>query len=298
MRKFYILFFIISMIIFCGQAFAEENWEQLFNKQIKAWINELSQNDPLFSSWSKSTYTTEALGPNSKQWLVTLFIKDRRVGYMIIAEQEEKPHRFLLMEYGVDEISLFEPKLIEAYYPEISRMAKEIAKIYRGLASHFLIKTEDQEIAVDAKTGEVIPNEFYHKQNEGISRLGSLQPIHLKESYSKPLSDLSEAFPIEAITKKTAALKNLSQIKTHNAYLSTTTWDGKIRLLLPIAGWHQWNDEITYIAVEQEGYRFLPVVKIKQTDGSDPSVCMEEIIVVESDSEVVLAPLPPSSLPH
>lgn len=266
----------------CGQAFAYGNWDNKFSEQINVWITQLSQKDPLFSNWKQSEWKSQSLGPNSKQWLITLYKKKETVGYLVVGQDDKE--QLVLFEYGLDGINLFEPGLLNYYHSDKVKRAKSIKLVYQGLSSFFHIELKNEEIIIDGKTGEQIPQEFiYNKKNQTIDLAPKKVGNQLVNFYSKPLSSWDEAFPVEAIIKKTLPLSDLTQIQHRNAYLKSAIWNDHINLLLPIVGWHQWSEDETFIAVEQEGYRFLPLSKRKETDGTNPTVSLDRIIVMESD---------------
>jgi hypothetical protein len=271
---------LCCLFLLIGQAHAE-TWEQRLQSQIKVWTNQLSGHTPLFKHWDKASYKIEPLGPNSKQWLVTLTYEKKNLGYLVIAENEKQ--EFILLEYGTEPISLFDPRLISVYYPELAKMAKVMIKQYFGLESHFLIKTKNGEVIIDGKTGERIPEEFHKSVELKVSISNLKPPVKLESVYVKELSEWEEAFPIEVIIGKTEKLSKLEDIERKDTYLRTTTWNGKMNQILPVVGYHKWSDEIVYVAIDHEGYRFLPL-QMNKTDGGSPSVSISDIIVVAPDS--------------
>ncbi|WP_028986983.1 hypothetical protein [Thermicanus aegyptius] len=264
-----------------------EHWEETFTRQTHAWIEELIQKGGVFSSWRDGKISKEPLGPNSRTWLVTIRKGESKVGYLVIGEDDQG--HFLLLEYGTDGNSLFDEDTLSSYYPDTKATKKE--KIYQGISSYFLVKGNGEERVFDAKTTEAIPEEWSGMEvrtpTDDLHNLGPpLSPKEMTQSSVAERKEMEGAFPIEAILKKRRKVDEPKEIILNHTYLDIRIRHGKIHLLLPVVGFHRWDQEIYYIALDQEGYRFLPLFpKGKETDGKFvPTVSLENLFTVANDS--------------
>lgn len=289
-KWFPLLLLILLMLPFPHESSGksmDENWEDKFSRQTTAWIEELIQKGGVFTTWKDGKISKDPLGPNSRTWLVTIRKGDENVGYLVVGEDEQG--RFLLLEYGTDGNNLFDDEMLSSFYPDTKAMKKE--KIYQGISSYFLVKGSGGEKVFDAKTTESIPEEWsgievrtpiYDLRNLGTP----LSPKEMTQSSIAERKGMEEAFPIEAILKKRRKVDDPKEIILNHTYLDIRIWHGKIHLLLPVVGLHRWDEEIYYIALDQEGYRFLPLFpKRKETDGKFiPTVSLENLFTVANDS--------------
>lgn len=97
MRKSY-LFAMIHLITSSIQYDQGINWDTVFAEQIDKWITHIAHTEDNLSHWNTSTWNTQSLGPNSRQWLVTLTNNQDNIGYLIISvDQNNQP---ILLHYG------------------------------------------------------------------------------------------------------------------------------------------------------------------------------------------------------
>lgn len=71
-------------------------WHESFEEKINMWIEEIQQNDPLFTHWEHATWNAYPFGPGSRQWVVILTMKEEEVGYLIVGDF----NGLELIEYG------------------------------------------------------------------------------------------------------------------------------------------------------------------------------------------------------
>lgn len=263
----------------------KDSWDDQFHRQIGEWVKEISLQGGPFSSWKGAKQEITALGPGLRTWLVMLENKDQKVGYMVVGENEKGG--FLLLEYGTEGSILFSDALLSSYDLPMKGVKK---KIYRGLSSYYLIESEGETKTYDAKTLEEIPPEWsgpeerdrpYSLMEEEFSSLKKITGSKLDKR-----SEWEEAFPVEAILKPRSPIKNPSELMVKKAYLELSIWDGMIHLLLPVVGVHLWDDKTYYVAVDQEGYRFLPLLpEKKETEAKEePSVSIQMLFTISSGS--------------
>lgn len=260
----------------------KEKWETRFERQVDLWMKEITAQQGGFSAWKEATKRIEPLGPNSRSWLVLLLQKGEEVGYMVVGEDESGA--FLLLEYGLGGTSLFSDRIFSTYVPGVNHPEK----VYRGLSSYYFVR-KGRGGVYDGKSFEAIPPEWSTEQdrNRPLSLDGlELSPERINRSFLKKRSEWEEAFPVEAILKQRKKLKAPEEVMQKAVYLETAIWNRHIHLLLPVVGLQRWDKKTYYIAVDQEGYRFLPLLthQEKREGHAEPSVSLDQLFTIASDS--------------
>lgn len=242
------------------QAEEETGWNQKFHAQIQTWMNELATRDPQFKEWQQADTDVQTLGPNQRQWLVSIKKADKQVGYLVVGEEAETfaQPKFVLLEYGVGEYILFD----DAFAP------REIAAepVYDGFASHWLVTRQSSAQLVNAKTGEVYPASFTASEPDFHSLSAqSLVPTGQRLTGTRILQQ-TQKDPFDQIYW-------VSQLHRDNAITWPQLWqqenDASVTLTVPlyhsqvlapfvVGSLHLWNDQYAYVGVWDEGLRFVP----------------------------------------
>lgn len=82
----------------------EMQWDNMFSQRVELWIEQIAQSEPTLSHWKNGTWYANALGPNSKQWLITIHHQEKVDGYLIIGV--DSTNQPVLLDYGSGSFSL------------------------------------------------------------------------------------------------------------------------------------------------------------------------------------------------
>ncbi len=258
--------FVLSFIlIFAPQASRAEkqNWNQLFQSQVKQWMETIVQRDEQFRDWRRADLDVQALGANQRQWLVSVNQRGKQVGYLIVGEapvqSDSGNPSFVLLEYGVGEYILFD----DAFAP------REIAAepVYDGFASYWRVAHHQSQKLVDAKTGETFPRAAQPDQPvmktiqpENLAGSGqSLTQTHLfDDAATDPFDDIGwlqdTNKPADEVTWKQLMQKSDSKHVT----LTVSLYQDEVFAPFAVNSLHLWNDNAAYVGVWDGGLRFLP----------------------------------------
>ncbi len=100
-----LLFLLFIVLIFPSfeKVFAAEKWDQGFSNQVSSLIKELSKNDANYSIWEGAHWSSQSYGPNSRQWLITIYKGHLILAHIVIGENEDQ--QLFIIEYGLGEIN-------------------------------------------------------------------------------------------------------------------------------------------------------------------------------------------------
>ncbi|GAB7386784.1 hypothetical protein BSNK01_06200 [Bacillaceae bacterium] len=264
-----ILTLAVFLCVLLSSSVAGETWSERFNGQIASWIEELSVNDPAFFSWKHSAYTYTVLGPEARQWLVTIK-NGKNVGYMVVAEtaNEAGGKELALLEYGTGEYTLFDKRLLQ----EAKVKSAALVPVYRGLESIWLGK--DQEgvpLMIDGKNGETYPAMFADLSPNRLPLAPQAYVTRhdtLKKAVRSPVSETAD------VTDEITWLNANKQQKGKGITFSvdpdtagkmlakqrftyvTTLFAENVTAPYIVEGAHQWGD-LWFIGLRDRGVRYL-----------------------------------------
>lgn len=264
---------VASCFTFAGQALAQEpTWSEVMEKQVKTWIQHLSQTDKQFAAWKDATWQIQTLGPQSHQWLVTLKKQGKDVGYLIVGEKQggssTQKESFVLLEYGWGEFVLFD----DSFAPR--HTAAE--PVYDGFGSYWLV-SETSPGYIDAKTGEkypsvLEPNEpvFTSLPLDGLVQPG-LEITSMKQFSSpspRPFDDINWLRAKQAVPEKQndpiSWVNALLDKSIHQFVVTASLFQGKVFAPFSVGALHVWGEHTAYLGVWDEGMRYLPVSYVQQ----------------------------------
>lgn len=243
----------------------EENWSSAFNRQVKAWIQDLSSKDKEFENWKTARTSVQTLGPNSRQWLVTLQVGDKHVGYMVVGE-ETKKSRFVLLEYGLGEFILFNDTITPKETPA--------QPVYDGLSSFWKISQNGLTQYIDAKTGERYPSivapgsrimETLTEEEVAQSGVELTRHATFQDTETNPFDsiDWMDAKPIPTQDQKwQQQLWERKDKKT--LVVAASLFQDEVFAPFTVGSIHVWGDKITYVGIWDEGLRYLPFAYISK----------------------------------
>lgn len=244
----------------------EKVWSDAFNKQIKAWISDLSAKDREFENWKTARTSVQTLGPNSMQWLVTLSVRDKRVGYMVVAEEKQKKGQddpqFVLMEYGLGEFILFNDS--------IAPKQKGTQAVYDGFASFWKYDSNGLTEYVDAKTGERYPSmvrpdkrimDSLTEEDLALPGLSLTKSASFGQIETDPFDNIDwmKAEPVENSLSSPVSWEDI--VQSHNqktVVVTASLFQDEVFAPFTVGSVHVWGDKTTYVGVWDEGLRYLP----------------------------------------
>jgi hypothetical protein len=248
---------------------------------IKDWISALSK-EAGFEVWKTAKWESLPIGPGTHNWIV-IVRKDRlEVGYLIVGAMEDGQH-YKLMEYGLGRQPLFslntlyqsmmqqaliDSSLTFAAFTVDTNWIKE--RFYLNTLESFWRITRGTEVYyLDAKSGEVLnsikPLESSAQllsHSSSSDMLTSQLPAQLKESIVTPSFD-----PFDKpswVNGKPLVIKSMADLKLAFQMHPNLTYMSKLyhqKIIYPFAftGYQLWNDGLAYIALDNEGARYLPL---------------------------------------
>lgn len=251
------------------------NWRDILHRHIEGWIQQLSKEDKLFTDWASAQYKINDLGSNQKQWIVILYQASKSgqpLGYMIIAENppQQDPDQdrditeteptFSLLEYGLGQ-PLFEEILGE-------NNSQDTTLVYGGLESYWIKGSQLH----DARTGEQYPSSVTPPSSARIpvSFLNHDFLLTGVDHVKKVIDPFADLFWLDS-TPGAHQNEWLAWISEKAVIFSSHLYDGEVIAPFAVSGIHQWtgspvgshvkdksNREIVFVALEDEGTRFLP----------------------------------------
>lgn len=249
---------------FPAQAKTAHGWSQILQKQVSAWIEQLSQEDSAFDEWKKAKTTMQTLGAGQHQWLVHIVKGKKPVGYLVVGEIPDKSDdpQFALLEYGLGEYALFDPALAPT---------DDAQMVYDGLSSRWEYRGEGNQLqSVNAMTGERYPAGFtengsilstFDEDEMIVDRARLVQSKH----FQLTAEDVDPFSQITWLTHKTDAddssltfAQLLDESDKARFILETSQYQGQVLSPYTVSAVHLWEGHIAYIGVWDEGLRFLP----------------------------------------
>lgn len=232
------------------------------------WHSTLSA-DPAFQSLrAADDLSVEPLDTGGALWRVLFTQAASPVGYLIVCAAKDGDLR--LMEYGVGGIPLFDRRLLPD--PTDTANIDRPRPVYRGIASAFVTPGEGRQ-ATEAKTGEPLPSTALtpgpSDPHAGICECGALQKAtvtpdaRLVRIAVRPYRPEDEAVPVAAVIRGSTPLKAAEALFSPDQtflVLSKRPWTDDVNVLRNVLGAHRFSGGETYVAVAEEGLRFLPLL--------------------------------------
>lgn len=265
LRKIGYLFVAALILLQPQSAIAEKpSWDQLFQKHIHEWMENISKRDSQFREWRQAKTEIHALGAGQHQWLVSLSRAGKQVGYMVVGEvassKEGAPPTFVLLEYGVGEFILFDdtfaPKHVTA------------EPVYDGFGSYWRISQNNSLQYVDAKTGERYPSTTKPdpfimttvQPNELATDGTQLTKSHILLQHEVDPFDQIGWMPLPDKPAKPIAWKKLlGETEKKLVILNVSLFRDEVMAPFTVGSIHLWNDKVAYVGVWDEGLRFVPI---------------------------------------
>lgn len=235
----FLLIFSLLAIPWSGQA---ETWQVSFEKQIHAWAKELSMQDERFIPFTRADMEYEALGPNSRQWIINFTIDQKIVGYMIAGQGEQG---FVLLEYGLGEYPLFDESAIHPFYSDSQNRTAQ----YAGLESVW----NSPKGIFDAKSGEKYPGNSQVTVNQFTSFISGkeklIQAIHREQGMEEPWIKPADSIDTQQ--------KLMDQLAAHEISYIARLFGKTVLAPFSVLGFHHWEDGL-FVELEDNGSRFIP----------------------------------------
>ncbi|XEC93040.1 hypothetical protein AB6A23_16850 [Paenibacillus tarimensis] len=258
-------------------------------EQVTRWVDELS-NQPSFENWKEASIDISALGPGTHGWYVNIVNGGQAVGYMIVNARSDGG--FTLGEYGLGvepmfaarplHRSLVQLELIPSSYFKLAPADQKQNPMFTAERLYLsplhsvwkvtLVKQKQNKVHYfDAKTGEYLPiNDSQwtaaREQSELITSDETAAELSfIQTSQTNKSFDPYERFPW--LTQAPIQGELLQVLKTalnrqHKIWFSSEPYDESTRYVWPVIGYHIWDNNQMFIAVEQEGSRFIPLASL------------------------------------
>jgi hypothetical protein len=252
---------------------------------IKDWITELTSEDG-FEAWKKAKWESLPVGPGTHSWLVVIRKDNLEVGYLIVGAMEDGKH-YKLLEYGLGPQPLFslntlyqsmmqqgliDQSLTFAAFTTDSSWLKERFRI-SALENFWRISRGSEEHYLDGKTGELLLNAINPLEksaqllaaSDSADILTSITPPQLKESIVTPTYDPFEKLSwIRGTPLKIASIDDLKLAVQAHPKLTYMSKLYKAAIIHPFAltGYQLWNTNQVYIALDDEGIRYIPLTSL------------------------------------
>lgn len=254
---------------------------------VQGWIGALSQEKP-FAEWKHATHSTEALGPGTHGWLVTMRLANGRpVGYMVVYAAADGTYQ--LGEYGAGPQPLFDAaalsrSLVANGLISGSTPAFKAEKLYlHPFAAVWRVQVDGQTYWLDAKTDEMLPLDderwdmLVQQSSEGAAASATPAPpalakpggkatvaaIRINASFDpfERLSWLMNEKPFSV--QNEAALLQWLQKSKQLRYISEPFGD-RMLYALAVIGYERWSGGRIDVALDNEGVRFIPLATLRE----------------------------------
>jgi hypothetical protein len=260
---------------------------------IKAWITSLT-NETGFEVWKKAKWESLPVGPGTHSWLVVIRKDNLEVGYLIIGAMEDGKH-YKLLEYGLGPQPLFSFNTLYQSMMQQALIDKSLTLaaftldtswlkerfIINTLESFWRVSRGSEVYYLDGKTGELLLNAVNPLENS-VQLLGTtvskdvltdLLPSQLKESIATPSYDPFER--LSWVKGKPLLIATIDDFKLAVKTRPKLTFMSKLyhdTLIHPFAitGYQLWNDNQAYIALDDEGTRYLPLSSLLEAGAFYP----------------------------
>lgn len=256
------------------------------DNQVERWVEQLSEEEG-FASWKGASWRKSPLGPGQHGWVVIVQGKNgEEAGYLVISATPD-PQKYVLIEYGTGGLPLFSNTALEralesgALREEGIRFTNE-AKAERlfigGALALWKVSENGQTRYAEAKTGIWLPV-VDQDVNEAIAQDRAhpvvfpkqeniFQPVHILMEPTDPYMSLAWLEVPEANVQDWESFNRWMDQSEAKIY-ALRAFGGKALTPLGVAGVHRWaasgeTGYSGYVAVEQEGLRYLPLERLLQ----------------------------------
>lgn len=269
---FYTAAFLLFVSVASAQAVRSEPLSPIataMQQQIDAWVHELSKQET-FYAWQHAERTITAFGPGTHGWLVTFVHNAQPAGYMLVHAVQDGGYQ--LGEYGLGAEPLYSDSvlkraLLNLEQNEINEEALFIEQRYASpLLAVWRVNQDSMDpVYLDAKTGDQLPLDdpswttaLNHTNDEANVRTAGQNQI--TQSLLLPVFDVFERMPwlSQAPLPMSFSILVDKLLQQQPIWYTSSPFQGAHLFVWPVTGFHLWSDDIPYIAVDQEGSRFIP----------------------------------------
>jgi hypothetical protein len=248
----------------------------------KDWITALTIEDG-FEAWKQAKWESLPVGPGTHSWLVVIRKDNLEVGYLLVGAMDDGKH-YKLLEYGLGPQPLFSfntlyQSMMQQGLIDRSLTLAAFTLDKSWLKERFIINTLEnfwrithgsEVYYLDGKSGELLLNAVNPLENstkllDAVASpdiLTSLMPSQLKESIVRPSYDPFEK--LSWINGKPLKIESIDDLKLAIQAHPQLTYMCKLyhdKIIHPFAltGYQLWNDKQVYIALDDEGARYIPL---------------------------------------
>ena len=231
-----------------------------FENAVNGWVAELSR-QPGFEAWKDAKWTRQPLGAGLHGWIVTLTLDGRAVGYLVVAAEPEgrvstrgiRPRRISPLRRAVAGSAAASPR--PAAHPLLPRR----------LLCAMAVRPEGREAPFDAITGEQLPvnadalRQLAAETNKKTGKLTSAGRV----VQAAELSGFDPYYNLSWIKEEPAAVPDaealIASLDDGNRWICVAElYGGAVAFAYAVTGYHRWDGDATFIALEQDGLRFVP----------------------------------------
>lgn len=265
-----------------GAGVVGESAQSRVLQQAASWGEELSKQEQ-FRSWKDAELAVSALGPGTHSWIALFSRQHETVGYMIIHATDDGGFR--LGEYGLGAYAPFSERSLDLSLAalELAKSRTHTEKLYATpLMSVWKLASGSRVYYADAVSGEQLPMEpgdweaAVQSENEKAGH-GLKEPdARLEAAYSIPSYDPYATMPWLTSKPMAGGTKLASNVKSAAAggkeiRYTTQLFDRKIRYVWSVVGYHEWNGQELYIALDADedstDRRYIPFEELKRSGG-------------------------------
>ncbi|NBI31194.1 hypothetical protein [Chengkuizengella marina] len=247
--------------------------QKTFEQNINTWINNLKKQQG-FHEWDHAYWKSYALGPGTHNRLVIVLNKKSKqeIGYLVVGADSKGNYK--LVEYGAGEYPLFSLNTLQTTFdvtylkdlniPDIKDLDQFAERIYpNALEAIWKVNIDPYTFYIDAKSGEIYPidSESINKTPREINyTLYAGNTSFIQHSLEKKIFDPFEKLKWVSNDPQPVNSYEDFQKTLHNHEEVTYTeklFDQAIRMPLAVIGYHQWDEGQLYIALEQNGVRYI-----------------------------------------
>ncbi|HEX7056646.1 MAG TPA: hypothetical protein VF260_05545 [Bacilli bacterium] len=267
-----------------AQADYAETAKQPFalNDAVSRIISELAEQKE-FAAWKKAARTIYPLGAGLHGWVVLVQADGKAAGYLVITASPADERHFILSEYGFGEFPLYSKATLyralrdgELLPPQESaaEFREDISfaatSVYPN-ALHAVWRvsfrarhTGGETVYVDAKTGEIYPQEA-----EAVEKLANKEskppgvPVAAKFVQAVSLPEFDPYENIGWVVDEPANIASMRDLLEMLQSKQKLTYVAKLfqeEVVMPYAvtGYHTWDEGEAFIRLDQDGPRYIP----------------------------------------
>jgi hypothetical protein len=249
---------------------------------VKDWITALT-NEAGFEAWKKAKWESLPVGPGTHNWLIDIRKDNLEVGYLIVGAMEDGKH-YKLLEYGTGPQPLFsyntlyqsmmqqgliDHSLTFAAFSMDDSWLKE-RFIISALEKFWRVSHGSEVYYLDGKSAELLlngidPFKFPTQLLETSASpdiLTDLTSSQLKESNVSPSYDPFEKLSwVNGTPLKIVSFDDLKLALQAHPQLTFMSKLYQANVIHPftLIGYQLWNENQLYIALDDEGARYLPL---------------------------------------